>query len=36
VHTARQVLEVHLVHDADTRRHDAERVERLHRHFMKV
>ena len=30
VHAAREVLEVDLVHDADARRHDLERVERLH------
>ena len=33
MHAARQVLEVDLVHDADARRHDLERVERLHAPF---
>ena len=33
VHAAREILEVHLVHDADARRHDLERVERLHAPF---
>ncbi len=31
VHAARQVLEVHLVHDADAGRHHAEGIEGLHR-----
>ena len=30
VHAAREVLQVHLVHDAEARRHDAEGVEGLH------
>jgi hypothetical protein len=30
VHTARQIFEVHLVHDADPGRHDLERVKCLH------
>ena len=30
VHAAREVLQIHLVDDAEARRHDAERVERLH------
>ena len=30
VHAGRQVLEIHLVDDADAGRHDLERVERLH------
>ena len=33
VHAAREVFEVHLVDDADARRHDLERVERLHPPF---
>ncbi len=32
-HAARQVFEVHLVHDADAGRHDLEGVERLHAPF---
>ena len=30
VHAARQVFQVHLVHDAEARRHDAEGIERVH------
>ena len=35
-HAAREKLEVHLVHDADARRHDLERVERLHAPLQKL
>ena len=35
-HAAREVLEVDLMHDADTRRHDLERVKRLHAPFEKL
>ena len=33
MHTARQVFEIDLMHDADTRGHDLERIERLHTPF---
>ncbi|MCY1373071.1 hypothetical protein D9M69_603210 [compost metagenome] len=33
VHATRQVLQVHLVHDAEARRHDAKGVEGLHAPF---
>ena len=35
-HAAREKLEVHLVHDADARRHDLERVKRLHAPLQKL
>ena len=33
MHAARQIFQVHLMHDAETRRHDAEGIERLHAPF---
>ena len=36
MHAAREVLEVHLVDDADAGRHDLERVERLHAPFQEL
>ena len=35
-HAAREILEVHLMHDANSRRHDLERVERLHTPLQKL
>ena len=35
-HASREILKVHLMHDADARRHDLERVERLHAPLQKL
>jgi hypothetical protein len=36
LHAARQILKIDLVHDADARRHDLHRVERLHAPFQEA